>query len=119
MAKPYKDETGKSASSKINSKTGISDWQKRFIEDKANKLFKNNGGAGGDKGGAFITEQTKRAIAENKKTMAAKKPVVKKVVAKKPVAKKPTMPPKRPMVGDDKAFNKKYGSKSWNNGYTN
>ena len=27
--------------------------------------------------------------------------------------------PKRPMVGNDKEFNKKYGSKSWNNGYTN
>ena len=26
---------------------------------------------------------------------------------------------KRPMVGNDAAFNKKYGSKSWNNGYTN
>lgn len=26
---------------------------------------------------------------------------------------------KRPMVGNDAAFNKKYGNKSWNNGYTN
>jgi hypothetical protein len=25
----------------------------------------------------------------------------------------------RPMVGNDKAMAKKYGSKSWNNGYTN
>jgi len=31
----------------------------------------------------------------------------------------PAMPTKRPMVGNDAAFNKKYGSKSWNNGYTN
>ena len=84
MANAYKDETGKPASSKVNSKTGISDWQKRFIEDRANKLFKNAGGAGGDKGGAFITEQTKRAIAANKKltstpkTTSKSKSVVKK-----------------------------------------
>ena len=31
----------------------------------------------------------------------------------------PTPTPKRPMVGNDKEFNKKYGDKSWNNGYTN
>jgi hypothetical protein len=32
---------------------------------------------------------------------------------------KATPTPKRPMVGNDKEFNKKYGNKSWNNGYTN
>ena len=38
----------------------------------------------------------------------------------KPSAKpNPAMPTKRPMVGNDKAFNKMYGSKSHNNGYTN
>jgi hypothetical protein len=38
----------------------------------------------------------------------------------KPSAKpSPAMPTKRPMVGNDKAFNKMYGSKSHNNGYTN
>jgi len=31
----------------------------------------------------------------------------------------PAMPTKRPMVGNDAAFNKKYGNKSHNNGYTN
>lgn len=35
----------------------------------------------------------------------------------KPTAK--SMPSKRPAVGADKAAAKKYGSKSWNNGYTN
>ena len=29
------------------------------------------------------------------------------------------MPEKRPMVGNDKEMNKKYGSRSHNNGYTN
>ena len=29
------------------------------------------------------------------------------------------MPADRPMVGNDKEMHKKYGSKSWNNGYTN
>ena len=38
----------------------------------------------------------------------------------KPSAKpSPIMPTKRPMVGNDKEFNKMYGSKSHNNGYTN
>ena len=35
------------------------------------------------------------------------------------VVAKATPTPKRPMVGNDKEFNKKYGNKSWNNGYTN
>jgi hypothetical protein len=35
----------------------------------------------------------------------------------KPVA--PAMPTKRPAVGADKSAQKKYGSSSWNNGYTN
>lgn len=47
--------------------------------------------------------------------MANKKPTP-KPSAKAP-AKTPT--PKRPAVGYDKAMQKKYGSKSWNNGYTN
>jgi hypothetical protein len=34
-------------------------------------------------------------------------------------AKPKVLEPKRPMVGNDKAFAKKYGSKSHNNGYTN
>ena len=32
---------------------------------------------------------------------------------------KKVLEPKRPMVGNDKAFAKQYGKKSWNNGYTN
>lgn len=32
---------------------------------------------------------------------------------------KPSMPTKRPAVGADKDAKKKYGSSSWNNGYTN
>lgn len=32
---------------------------------------------------------------------------------------KPAMPTKRPAVGADKSAQKKYGSSSWNNGYTN
>jgi hypothetical protein len=35
------------------------------------------------------------------------------------VPKPPAMPTKRPMVGNDKAMNTKYGSASHNNGYTN
>jgi hypothetical protein len=31
----------------------------------------------------------------------------------------PIMPTKRPMVGNDAVMNKKYGSSSYNNGYTN
>ena len=31
----------------------------------------------------------------------------------------PIMPTKRPIVGNDAAMNKKYGSASHNNGYTN
>ena len=36
-----------------------------------------------------------------------------------PRKKSMDIPASRPMVGNDKEFNKKYGSKSWNNGYTN
>ena len=68
---PYKDETGKPASSKVNPKTGVSDWQKRFIIDKANKIFAKQGGAGTDKGGAFVASEMKKAAAAN---AAAKKP---------------------------------------------
>jgi hypothetical protein len=45
-------------------------------------------------------------------------PAVRKSPMAQPSAK-PSSTPKRPMVGNDKDFNKKYGSKSWNNGYTN
>lgn len=44
---------------------------------------------------------------------AAKPKATPTATPKKPVE------PKRPMVGNDKDFNKKYGDKSWNNGYTN
>jgi len=37
----------------------------------------------------------------------------------KPSVPLPPEGAKRPMVGTDKAAAKKYGSKSWNNGYTN
>lgn len=49
---------------------------------------------------------------------AAKKPVA-KPTAKPKATPKPAMPTKRPAVGADKAAQKKYGSSSWNNGYTN
>ena len=71
--KPYKDETGKPASSKINPKTGISPWQKRFIVDQANKKFAKIGGAGTDKGGAFVTAEIKKAKAANKKIASGTK----------------------------------------------
>ena len=61
-------------------------------------------------------------------TPGIKTPTVRKSSGAQPAAtakatpsatyKKPAEP-KRPMVGNDKAFNKKYGNKSWNNGYTN
>ena len=48
---------------------------------------------------------------------------VAKKVAPKPKAKTtkaPAMPTKpKPAIGADKAARKKYGSSSWNNGYTN
>jgi len=51
-------------------------------------------------------------------------PAVRKSSGAQPAAtpKATPLPPqgaKRPMVGNDKAFAKKYGNKSWNNGYTN
>lgn len=83
---PYKDETGKPASSKVNPKTGVSDWQKRFIIDKANKKFAKQGGAGTDKGGAFVATEMKKAAAAN--AAAAKKPAPKARATKRgtPVA---------------------------------
>jgi len=57
-----------------------------------------------------------------KATPAPVKPAAKpapKPAAKAP-AKGPTMPTKqKPAVGADKSAQKKYGSSSWNNGYTN
>lgn len=58
------------------------------------------------------------------KPLTGKKTPMPKIITKAPpkktpMPKKPAMPTKRPMVGNDKEFNKKYGSKSWNNGYTN
>jgi hypothetical protein len=61
--------------------------------------------------------------------MAPKKPVA-KAPAKTPVKNTTPMPKKttkapampkgqKPAVGADKAAKKKYGSSSWNNGYTN
>ena len=55
---------------------------------------------------------------------AYKKPVAKTTPtpAAKPAAKvtkAPAMPTKRPAVGADKSAKKKYGSSSWNNGFTN
>lgn len=61
-------------------------------------------------------------------TPGIKAPTVRKSPAATPAAKpsaKPTVKyPKqdgsdRPAVGNDKAFAKKYGKNSWNNGYTN
>ena len=50
---------------------------------------------------------------------AYKKPVVKATPTSKPKPK-PAMPTKpKPAVGTDKDAKKKYGSSSWNNGYTN
>ena len=56
--------------------------------------------------------------------VAPKKPVAKATPAPaaKPAAKvtkAPAMPTKRPAVGADKSAKKKYGSSSWNNGFTN
>ena len=60
--------------------------------------------------------------------IAPKKPVAKATPtpavkpAAKPAAKvtkAPAMPTKRPAVGADKSAKKKYGSSSWNNGFTN
>jgi len=49
----------------------------------------------------------------------AKKPVAKTTPTPKPKPK-PAMPTKpKPAVGTDKDAKKKYGSSSWNNGYTN
>ena len=84
---PYKDETGKPASSKVNPKTGVSDWQKRFIIDKANKIFAKQGGAGTDKGGSFVASEMKKAAAAN---AAAKKPKPKSKA--KPTPKATAMP---------------------------
>ena len=51
---------------------------------------------------------------------AAKKPAAKTTVKPTTKPKTPTMPKKeKPAVGADKAAKKKYGSSSWNNGYTN
>ena len=51
---------------------------------------------------------------------AYKKPVAKTTPTPKPkTPAKPAMPTKRPAVGADKSAQKKYGSSSWNNGFTN
>lgn len=47
------------------------------------------------------------------------KPTMKAKPVAKVTAKAAPMPKKRPAVGADKAMAKKYGKKSWNNGYTN
>jgi hypothetical protein len=63
--KPYPDETGKAASSKIKA-NGLSDWQERYIEDKAKQKFGVDY-AGGDAAGAWMMEQRKRTKEINAK----------------------------------------------------
>ena len=118
-AKSYPDETGKPASSKVSSKTGLSDWQERFIEDKAKQKFGEF--IGGDKAGAWIAAERKKAAEANKpKGTQAGHAVTNNDNHTKPVspAEKQAQA-KRPAVGNDKAAAKEFGSKSWNNGYTN
>ena len=63
--KPYPDETGKAASSKVKA-NGLSDWQERYIEDKAKQKFGKDY-AGGDAAGAWMMEQRKRTQEINAK----------------------------------------------------
>jgi len=50
---------------------------------------------------------------------APKKPALKPITTMPVKPKAPAMPTKRPAVGADKSARKRYGSASYNNGYTN